>query len=226
MSSRRGDRTLFRVPPQCQSRTERIVPDRQLLDRGSQFEFLPTREHIRVEYDRALFFADYSRDCIWAMLRGVSGVPAPGQIRTFVAGAANPVNLQAGPGGDLFYVDFDGGTIRRISYTAGNQAPTALATATPTSRRAPLTVNFDGSASSDPDGDPITYAWDLDGDGALDDSTAPSPSYTYTPRAPHSPVEGDRFIGASDRLRHHYRRKYRPHRHDQHSDRRNNLESR
>jgi single-stranded DNA-binding protein len=29
------------------------------------------------------------------------------------------VNLETGPGGDLFYVDFDGGTIRRISYTAG-----------------------------------------------------------------------------------------------------------
>ena len=57
------------------------------------------------------------------MPKGADGNPAPGLIRTFVAGAANPVNLETGPGGDLFYVDFDGGTIRRITYTS---APTNL----------------------------------------------------------------------------------------------------
>ena len=31
---------------------------------------------------------------------------------TFVGGAANPVNLEFGPDGNLYYVDFDGGTIR------------------------------------------------------------------------------------------------------------------
>jgi PKD repeat protein len=42
-------------------------------------------------------------------------------------------------------------------------------------------VAFDGTASSDPDpGDAITHAWDLDGDGAFDDSTTAQPSYTYT----------------------------------------------
>jgi PKD repeat protein len=102
-------------------------------------------------------------------------------VQTFVAAAANPVNLENGPGGDLFYVDFDGGTIRRIAYTAGNQDPVAVATATPTTGPAPLTVAFDGSGSSDPDvGDVLTYAWDLDGDSAFDDSTAVKPTYTYT----------------------------------------------
>ena len=42
-------------------------------------------------------------------------------------------------------------------------------------------MQFDGSASSDPDpNEALTYAWDLDGDGAYDDSTAASPSFTYT----------------------------------------------
>ena len=51
----------------------------------------------------------------------------------------------------------------------------------PTSGAAPLTVQFDGTGSSDPDaGDTLTYAWDLDGDGQYDDSTGASPSYTYT----------------------------------------------
>ena len=149
---------------------------------GLEFEFAAPENPYPAEYDEALFFTDYSRDCIWAMLKGADGHPAPGQIRTFVAGAANPVNLEIGPGGDLFYVDFDGGTIRRIHYNLStNRPPVAVATATPTTGPAPLTVNFDGTGSSDPDtGDTITFAWDLDGDGAYDDSAAPQPTYTYS----------------------------------------------
>jgi PKD repeat protein/glucose/arabinose dehydrogenase len=147
---------------------------------GLEFQFAATQSPYPTEYDGALFFADYSRDCIWVMRKGADGNPAPGLIRTFVAGAANPVGLETGPGGDLFYVDFDGGTIRRIEYTSANQPPVAVATASPTTGPAPLTVNFNGSGSSDPDGDPLSYAWDLDGDGAFDDSTAAQPTFTYT----------------------------------------------
>jgi glucose/arabinose dehydrogenase len=146
---------------------------------GLQFEFVSGGSY-PVEYQDALFFADYSRDCIWAMLKGADGHPAPGQIRTFVAAAADPVNLETGPGGDLFYVDFDGGTIRRVRYLA-NQPPTAVATASPTTGSAPLTVSFNGSGSSDPDsGGTLIYAWDLDGDGAFDDASTAQTSWTYT----------------------------------------------
>ena len=73
-----------------------------------------------------------------------------------------------------------GGTIRRIRYFNQNQPPIAVATANPTNGAAPLTVAFDGTASSDPDGDALTYAWDLDGDGAFDDAAAATASFTYT----------------------------------------------
>ncbi|MGH3045349.1 MAG: PQQ-dependent sugar dehydrogenase, partial [Gaiellaceae bacterium] len=131
-------------------------------------------------FDGALFFADYSRDCIWVMKADASGLPAPGLLESFVAPAANPVDVQISPAGELFYADFDGGTIRRIQFASANQPPVAVASANPTSGAAPLTVNFDGSGSSDPDGDPITYAWDLDGDGLFDDSAAAQPTFTYT----------------------------------------------
>jgi len=74
------------------------------------------------------------------------------------------------------------GQIKRIRYTAGNQAPRAVASATPTSGNTPLTVTFSATGSSDPEADPISYAWDLDGDGAYDDSTSANPTYTYTSR--------------------------------------------
>ena len=147
---------------------------------GLDFEF-NSGSNYPVEYKDALFFADYTRDCIWVMPKGADGQPAPGLIRTFVAGAANPVGLEIGPGGDLFYVDFDGGTIHRIRYFDANHAPTAVATGAPTSGSAPLTVNFDGSQSSDPDaGDVLAFSWDLDGNGQFGDSTAVQASYTYT----------------------------------------------
>ena len=150
-------------------------------------------------YDDALFFSDYSRDCIWVMEKGSTGLPDPTKLRTFVAGAANPVDLEIGSGGELYYADFDGGTIRRIEYTRG---PTARASASTTSGPAPLAVNFDGTSSSDPDpGDTLSYAWDLDGDGQYDDSTAPSPTYTYNSEGTYNvQLKVSDSQGASDTL--------------------------
>ena len=132
-------------------------------------------------YQGALFFADHTRNCIWSMFAGANGLPDPATRATFVAGAANPVDLQIGPGGDVFYVDFDGGTIRRIKFTSGNQAPTAVIQATPLSGPTPLTVTFDGRASSDPNaGNTLTYSWDLNGDGIFGDALTAQTSFTYT----------------------------------------------
>jgi glucose/arabinose dehydrogenase len=133
-------------------------------------------------YQGGVFFADYSRNCIWFIPKGANGQPDTSAIQTFVAGAANPVELQIGPNGDLFYVDLGTGTdgsIRRITATGANQPPTAVIQATPTNGPTPLTVQFNGSGSSDPEGSALTYAWDLDGDGAYDDATGVTASWTY-----------------------------------------------
>ena len=89
-------------------------------------------------YRGALFFADYSRNCIWVMFKGSNGLPDPATRQTFVAGAAGPVDLKVGPGGDLFYADLGGGTMRRIRSTSAGQAPTAVIQANPSSGVAPL----------------------------------------------------------------------------------------
>jgi uncharacterized repeat protein (TIGR01451 family) len=130
-------------------------------------------------YRGGLFFADYSRDCIWFMPAGANGRPVTAQVATFIEGAANPVYLTTGPGGDLFYADFDGGTIHRITYASGNLVPTARASANPTSGQAPLAVQFTGSASTDPENGALSFAWDFDGNGT-DDATSANPTFTYT----------------------------------------------
>jgi glucose/arabinose dehydrogenase/PKD repeat protein len=134
------------------------------------------------QYNGALFFADYSRNCMWVMFPGANGVPDPATRQSFNPGASGPVDLQVGPDGALWYADLTGNTVRRIQATNPNHTPVARATASPTSGNPPLTVSFDGSASSDPDGDALSYAWDLDGDGAFDDSTAAKPTFQYATR--------------------------------------------
>lgn len=44
----------------------------------------------------------------------------------------------------------------------------------------PLTVNFDGSGSFDLDGAIVSYEWDFDGDGTIDDDSGPVTSHVYT----------------------------------------------
>lgn len=58
-----------------------------------------------------------------------------------------------------------------------NAPPVAVAEATPTEGKAPLTVEFDGLKSSDKEGD-ISFSWDFNGDG-IEDSTEAKASFTY-----------------------------------------------
>ncbi|PKH40185.1 Glucose/arabinose dehydrogenase, beta-propeller fold [Nocardioides alpinus] len=131
-------------------------------------------------YRDGVFFADYSRRCVW--FAQLSGGDVVGGSTTVFDSTMYAAELEAGPGGDLYAVDIATGQVKRIRYNAGgNTPPIAVAEADPTSGQTPLAVQFDGSGSADPDaGSSISYAWDLDGDGAFDDSTAVNPSWTYT----------------------------------------------
>jgi len=63
----------------------------------------------------------------------------------------------------------------------GNQPPRAVATGTPLSGAGQVTVQFDASASRDPDGDPLDYAWDF-GDGGLGMGVQPVHTYMNSGR--------------------------------------------
>lgn len=61
-----------------------------------------------------------------------------------------------------------------------NKAPSAVITATPTSGTSPLTATFDGSGSTDSDGNIASYIWNF-GDGST--ASGKTASHTYTTKA-------------------------------------------
>jgi PKD repeat protein len=78
-------------------------------------------------------------------------------------------------------------------YTPGNVAPTAVISATPTTGTAPLTVNFSGAGSTDPDGGIASWAWTF-GDGTTGSGATLSHVYasagTYTAQLQVTDVGG------------------------------------
>lgn len=63
--------------------------------------------------------------------------------------------------------------------------PVARASADRTFGTLPLTVAFDGSTSSDPDGDELAYEWDFDSDGVVD-ATGVTASHSYASAGSHT----------------------------------------
>jgi len=91
-------------------------------------------------------------------------------------GSGGVVAMVFGPFGRsqaLYYTSYAGaGQVRRISFDApGNQAPSAVAGASPLGGALPLNVTFSAAGSTDPDtGDTLTYFWTF-GDGTPETST-------------------------------------------------------
>jgi glucose/arabinose dehydrogenase/PKD repeat protein len=131
------------------------------------------------DYDGDYLFSDYVAGKIFR-IEG-TGAGARSEFATGLGGSS-AVHLRFGPrtgGQALYYTTYaNGGEVRRIYFTASNGVPTAAMTASPTSGPAPLTVNFNGSGSSDPDGDPLTWLWSF-GDGQSATTMVPTTSHPY-----------------------------------------------
>ena len=129
-------------------------------------------------YDGSYLFGDYGCGQIRRLYLGGSGVTST----EFGTGIGAPVDLTFGPyagGQALYYAVYkpSGDEVRRVAYT-GNRAPVASMVIAPRDGPAPLVVLYDGRASSDPDGDALSYDWDF-GDGTAHSSAAAG-AHTYT----------------------------------------------
>ena len=122
------------------------------------------------EYKGSYFFGDYVAGFIKRLTPNK-------QVVDFLPSAPSPVDIKIGPEGSLYYLSIRNGEVRKVSYVTGNANPVAVAKANPTTGALPLTVQFDGSSSSDPDGDTLRYSWNF-GD-ASPVVTGARPVHTY-----------------------------------------------
>lgn len=139
-------------------------------------------------YHGAMFFSDSVRGCIFVMFPGAAGRPDPSTVTTLMTHSDpySGVDLELGPDGNLYYAsiftesegnEFEPGAIHRIRYFSGNQPPVARLSVDHQWGSVPLETTFDAGGSSDADGDPLEYEWDLNGDGTY---AAPTTESTAT----------------------------------------------
>jgi PKD repeat protein len=76
-------------------------------------------------------------------------------------------------------------TIGSKTISVGNRAPQAAFTVSPESPLSGVSTTFTATAS-DPDGSIAAYAWDLDGDGAFDDSTSSIATNSFASPGEHT----------------------------------------
>ncbi|NUT53239.1 MAG: DUF1349 domain-containing protein [Saccharothrix sp.] len=139
-------------------------------------------------WDGKAIWGDWNDNRLFSLQLDASGSTVV-DISRMLPGMAftRPHAMQFGPDGALYLIEWGSGFggnnadsgVYRIDYVRGDRSPVAVAKADKTSGHAPLTVRFDSAGSRDPDGDPLTFAWDFDGDGVTD-STDTAPAHTYT----------------------------------------------
>jgi len=137
-------------------------------------------------YDGQPLFYEWTRDYIKEFRLNRPNGTRLEDIRNVPVFVDNPMDMEFGPDGALYVLEYGDGffsenpeaQLARIDFVRGNYTPVPQVSASPTIGLAPLTVTFSSAGTVDPDGDPITYAWDFNADGIVD-STQPNPTYTF-----------------------------------------------
>jgi cytochrome c len=79
------------------------------------------------------------------------------------------IDMDFGPDGDLYVLEYgsawfkgnDNARLVKVQYNSGNRKPVVKLTADKNSGALPLTVKLSGEGSTDPDGDVLTYKWEI-----------------------------------------------------------------
>ena len=94
---------------------------------------------------------------------------------SFSSPSSNSVRITLTDGAGL--MSSASSTIQVMSPDAGNNPPTAVASASPLTTQTGVTVTFNAEGSSDPEDQPLTYRWSF-GDGSTSTTKAPTHSYS------------------------------------------------
>jgi len=128
------------------------------------------------QFQNNYFYADYNDMYLRRLVLDASGNFVSDE--EFMTDVLGPINVFNFPDGDIGAIYVWGGQIYKFNFDPTNRIPVAVASADVQSGDNPLTVQFDGSGSSDLDvGDVLSYNWDF-GDG--NSSELESPAHTFT----------------------------------------------
>ncbi|MEO7080077.1 MAG: PQQ-dependent sugar dehydrogenase, partial [Flavobacteriales bacterium] len=127
-------------------------------------------------YQGSYFMGDYGG--AWIRRMTVTPDNKAVQVYNFGTNMGAVVFLKEGPDGALWYVRYENGQIRKVSpLGVTNLPPVAVAELDVPYGPGPLTVQFTGSNSTDPENGVLTYLWDF-GDGTT--STSANPSHVFS----------------------------------------------
>ncbi len=134
-------------------------------------------ENMPMGYQNSTFHGDYAAG--WIRRFMLNENDAPVSVHNFASGLGAITWIGTSPNdGCVWYIKYDANQLRRICYTlAVNLPPAAVAEQSVQYGPGPLTVQFTGSNSSDPENGSLTYLWNF-GDGHT--STAADPQHTFT----------------------------------------------
>lgn len=135
-----------------------------------------------VQYQGSLFHGDYAS--AWIKTMQFNTVDSPTVVNHFADSIGAVVWMtEKTNDGCIYYINYPD-QIRKFCYTGNvNNPPKAIISADTVYGVQPLTVNFTGSNSTDPEGMPLTYAWDFD-DGSIDSIANPSHTFIAPPNIP------------------------------------------
>jgi glucose/arabinose dehydrogenase len=159
-----------------------------------------TGNNFPAEYQGRYFHANFNNsgdpDKSWIHGFSMNSQDELTQMHSFLPQAMGVTGMAVNPtNGYLYYASY-GSTIHEVKYDpTGNQAPVARATQNVLYGVSPLSVQFDGTTSSDPEGGPLTYSWNF-GDGSAI-STSDSPNHVF--EAPNSnPIKYNVVLTVTD----------------------------
>jgi PKD repeat protein/glucose/arabinose dehydrogenase len=134
-------------------------------------------ENMPLGYQNSTFHGDFAAGWIRRFMFDENDAPV--SVHDFASGLGAITWIGTSPNdGCVWYIRYDANQLRRICYTlAVNLPPVAVAEQDVQYGPGPLTVQFTGSNSSDPENGQLTYLWDF-GDGHT--STDPDPQHSFT----------------------------------------------
>ncbi len=140
-------------------------------------------------FDGKLFVYDWIRG--WVLVVTMNSDGDLTRLEPFMPSVRwnNPIDMAFDDTGNLYVLEYGTGwfqqnadaRLNRVRYETGNRHPFAVIRTDGTIGAAPLTVRFSGAASGDPDGDELTYSWNVDGE---DSRRSNEQEYVHTFDAP------------------------------------------